>query len=185
MQAAVFPRRRVLFVASLSVVYWALLGWQHTHGGVPAHSFMARDDMPKMSNWWGALTIPLLAVVLTGLLQRRLEKLRADPVAADRALRHATFAFVGALLYALAMAVSFSIDRESPIIATLFFALPAVAVLLPIFRPEYLLGFVLGLTYVLGPVIPLVVATAAACISAVAVLLLRPLVRRVFRAGQR
>jgi hypothetical protein len=180
-QAVAFPRYRSAFVTILALAYWALLGWQHTHGGVPAHSLFARDDMPAISNWWGALLVPLLAWLATGLVLRRVRPLHHDPVLLNHVLRQVMVAFCAAFLYAMAMGLIFQIDRNSPVLSTLFFALPAIGLVLPIFRPEYVLGFVLGMMYTFGPVIPLLIASVLSVISAVAVLLLRPLVAAVVK----
>jgi hypothetical protein len=180
-QAAEFPKYRAGAIATLAVAYLALLAWQYTHGGVPAHSFMARDDMPAISNWWGALLVPLVAWIATGLMQRRLRRSEGDAALANRALRQMIVACGVAFAYAAAMGIIFLVDRDSPILSSLFFALPVIGFVLPIFRPEYVLGFALGMTYTFGPVLPLVISSVLASISAVAVLLLRPLVRRVIR----
>jgi hypothetical protein len=182
--AANFSRIRTIFVAALVLGYWSLLAYQHANGGVPSHSFLARSDMPEISNWWGVLIVPVVAWTLTGLVQRRLTAFGADRVAADRTLRFAVYAFVGALLYATIMATGFSLNRESEVISYMFFALPLFALLLPVFRPEYVLGFVLGLTYTFGPVLPLVIASGVSLMSALAHLLVRPLARRIFQSAR-
>ncbi len=78
------------------------------------------------------------------------------------------------------MALSFTLNRESDVISFMFFGLPIVALLLPVFKPEYVLGFVLGLTYTFGPVLPLIIASGVAFISALVHLVLRPLGRRAY-----
>ena len=182
MHASQFPRIRRWFVASLTLAYWALLAWQHLHAGVPAHSFGAREDMPAISNWWGALVMPVLAWTLTGLAQARLKALPADQ--ADAALRHTLLAFVGALTYGAVMALLFTVDPEHTALSTLFFALPVVGLILPVFRPEYVLGFYFGMLITFGPVIPLVIGLAVAMVSALLQVLLRPLFRRMSRVAR-
>jgi len=181
-QASSFLRIRPWFVTALTVAYVALLVWQHNHAGVPAHSFGAREDMPAISNWWGALVMPVLAWTLTGLAQARLRALPPDQ--SDAALRRTLLAFAGALTYGAVMAVLFTVDPEHPALSTLFFALPAVGVFLPVFRPEYVLGFYLGMLLTFGPVIPLVIGLAVALVSALLQVLLRPLVRRLVRVAR-
>ncbi len=179
-----FPDLRLRFVATLTLAYWALLAWQHLHDGVPAHSFAARDDMPAISNWWGALTIPVFSWALTGLIQGSLSAFGTDRSAADASLRVSAVAFVAALIYGAAMATLFRFDRESSVLATLFFALPVIGAVVPIFRPEFVLGFVLGMTYTFGPVLPLVVAFGVALASGLVHVLLRPLLLRLARVAR-
>lgn len=182
MQDSQFPPIRRWFVATLTVAYVALLVWQHNHAGVPAHSFGARDDMPAISNWWGALVMPVLAWTLTGLAQARLKALPPDQ--SDAALRRTVLAFVGALTYGAVMALLFTVDPKHSALSALFFALPVVGLVLPVFRPEYVLGFYLGMLLTFGPVIPLVIGLAVAMVSALLQVLLRPLVRRLVRVAR-
>lgn len=164
MHASAFPAIRLSVTAGVTLAYWALLGWQHLHGGVPGHSFMARADMPVISNWWGALVVPAVCLLLTGRVQARLERLRPDAAAADMALRTAILAFGGAVTYGALMAIGFATDHRE-VSSRLFQALPVVGLLLPVYRAEYVLGFLLGLTYTFGAVLPTVIATAVALVS--------------------
>lgn len=166
MTAAAFPKVRFVTIAVVTLAYWGLLAYQYTHGGVVAHRFLARDDMPEISNWWGGLLIPVVAYLLTGRLQRRLAAFGDDTVAADRALRTAAAACVGAGLYAGAMATGFSTGHDE-VSSFLFQALPLVGLLLPIYRAEYLLGFIVVLSMRFGGVLPLIISAAVALVSLV------------------
>jgi hypothetical protein len=166
MTAAGVPTIRLGVIAAATLAYWALLAWQYTHGGVTGHSFLARDDMPVISNWWGGLTIPIVAFVLTGRVQRRLAAFGADTAGADRALRVAAAACIGAALYAAAMALGFSLGHDE-LSSWLFQALPLVGLLLPIYRAEYLLGFIVALSLRFGGVLPLIISTPVAALSLV------------------
>jgi hypothetical protein len=165
MDLAASSRMRLPLTAAVTVAYLSLLAWQHLHGGVPGHSFLARDEMPVISNWWGAIVLPVLTWALTGRVWARLDRAGADAVRADHERRVAALAFTGALLYGVIMAVGFSTGRTE-VSSQLFRALPVLALLLPLFRAEYVLGFVLGLTVTFGAVLPLVIATAVAAVSA-------------------
>jgi len=72
MDAVAFARFRLRFTLTVTAVILSLLVWQHLHGGVPSHSFLARDDYPSISNWWGALLLPALTFFLTGRMGARL-----------------------------------------------------------------------------------------------------------------
>lgn len=174
--AADFPRTRWGIMALVTLPYWGLLAYQYTHGGVTGHSFLARADMPTISNWWGALTVPLVAYVTTGRVQRRLQAFGTQAAQADTALRVAAAGMVGAALYGAAMAMGFSTGHEE-VSSFLFTALPLVALLLPVFRAEYLLGFIAALSMVFGGVLPLIIASGVASLS----LLLHATIRRGVR----
>lgn len=168
MDAAAFSRLRLGVTLSIALTYTSLLVWQHWHGGVPGHSFLARDDLPVISNWWGALVLPALTFFLTGRLRARLAKAELDSsVGAHRgtaALGVAGAAFGGALLYGAILATSFA-TGHSDVSSLLFQSLLVIGLLLPIYRAEYVLGFVLGLTYTFGAVLPTFIAAVIATIS--------------------
>ncbi len=145
-----------------------LLGWQHLDGGVPAHHLLADPGMPALSNWWGLLTLPLLAWYLLGRIERR----RAgDPASAPRIKG----AFIGALLFGALLATLFTAGQHD---ATDLMALSVfvVALFYPIYRAEYVLGFVLGMTWTFGAVLP----TIAACVFALVGALIHLGVRLVY-----
>lgn len=175
MTADAFPRIRLALTGLVTIAYWALLLWQHAHDGVPRHHLLARADLPSFSNWWGAITVPALIWFLTGRVQVRLAAARSAGGGADL-FRSARFAFGGAALYAAALAGAFLIERRE-VSSVLFQALPLLGLLLPIYRAEYVLGFVLGLTYAFGPVLPVIIASVLALVS----LLLHLTVRRALR----
>ena len=90
-------------------------------------------------------------------------------------IRRAIPAFAGALVYGGALAVSFSYGLGFE--QHLFMGLFAIGLVLPIYRGEYILGFVLGMMVTFGGVLPMVVAAVVVSISWAA--------HVVFRAGMR
>lgn len=144
----------------------AHLGWEAAHGGVQSHHLLARRDLPTVSNWWGLLVLPLLGWLASGIVT---DRLRANEGAAANAVA----AFIGSLLVGVALSASFSAGYES-VSSSLFFAALAAGLVLPTYRAEYVFGFVLGMTFVFGAVLPLIAASVAAVISAVAHFLVRP-----------
>ncbi len=107
MNQTAFKKIGVAIVASVTVGIWVLLIWEHYHGGVPSHSFMARADMPSISNWWGGLLLPLLAYFSIYRIQKRLGLMDEGKVISLQQLRPVLFLFIGGLLYASAMAYCF------------------------------------------------------------------------------
>jgi hypothetical protein len=152
------------------------LGWEYTHGGVQSHHLLARTDMPAISNWWGLLVLPLLGWLASRSATRRAA---VDERAAGRSLA----AFVGAALVGAALSLSFITGYESAASA-LFLAVLAAGLVLPTYRAEYLFGFVLGMSFILGAVLPTMAALVAAAISVVAHFLLRPGVSWLLRKAR-
>ena len=159
------------------LVTTAHLGWEATHGGVKSHHLLAREDMPAVSNWWGLLILPML-----GWLASRAVTGRAR--ANQGAVGGAVAALLGSLLVGVALSASFAAGYES-VPSVIFVAALAAGLVLPTYRAEYVFGFVLGMTFVIGPVIPTIAAFVAAGISAAAHFLVRPaftvLLRKVRR----
>ena len=135
---------------SIAMVMALLLAWQHVHGGVPAHHLLADPSLPTVSNWWGLLTLPLLAWCLLGRIDARR---KADPASVPRM----TAAFGCALLYGAALAALFTAGYTS-VTDSMALAIFALALFLPLYRAEYVLGFVLGMTWSFGAILPMIAA---------------------------
>lgn len=159
------PHGRTQVVAALGAfVLVALhLAWELMHGGVASHHFLARADMPSISNWWGIVLVPVLAWFVTGRVlgraapgQNREGLIRAN-------IRGALPAFCGALVYGgmLALSYTFGFGFEQ----YLFLALFAIGLVLPIYHGEYILGFVLGMMVTFGSILPVIVAAVLATFS--------------------
>lgn len=154
--------RLVLTVAALCAELFHL-GWEYTHGGVLAHHLLANPDLPAISNWWGALLVPLLTWWLVGRIGHSVQARRRG---LERGVIAPWTGVIGALVYGGALATAFSLG--SPLVNYLFFALPALALVVRAWRAEFVLGFVLGMTFVFGAVLPTLIAGVVAALSWVA-----------------
>lgn len=175
-------RWRVCLTALATLAEFAQLAWQHLHGGVVSHHLLDRADLPTVSNGWGALLIPGLVWFLTGRIQRRLARgpsAQATPPGATVAA-----GFVGALLFGIGIAVSFTYG-EGAVAAGLFEALVVLAVVLPGFRAECVLGFVLGMAFTFGAVLPTAFAWLIAGVSALVHFCVWPLLARLWQKPER
>jgi hypothetical protein len=150
-----FDRLRIALTVLVALGIWSLLAWQHFHGGVPAHHLLADPDMPRVSNAWGALLLPALTWGLLGLSRHRLTKSET----AD--LKTVVAGLAGGIAFGLALSTSFVTGHES-VSRYLFYGLLPLALLLPVYRPECLLGFVLGMSTGLGAVLPTLFGTLMA-----------------------
>lgn len=158
----------------------AHLLWQHLHGGVVSHHLLHRADLPAISNWWGALLLPALTWFLLGRTRKRL-LLRGDRQdAASKAPDGVLLGFLGALIWGGLLAAAFTCNYET-ITSSLFLGLLVLALLLPVHRAECLLGFVLGMAFTFGAVLPTLVGSVIAGLSAAVRLGLWPLVVRGWR----
>jgi hypothetical protein len=150
---------RTKLTITIAMVMAFLLAWQHVNGGVPAHHLLADPSRPALSNWWGLLTLPLLAWFLLGRIDARRV---ADPAAVPRM----QLAFGGALLYGAALATLFTASHAS-VTDSMALAIFVLALFLPVYRAEYVLGFVIGMTWSFGAILPMIAAAVFAAAGAV------------------
>lgn len=146
------------------------LAWDDTHGGIPSHHLLNRADLPAVSNAWGALLLPLLAWWLIGRIQQRLARARAHGVGLKRARLEVALGFSAAALVGITIAVAFSMNVEA-VSSAAFLGTLLAALVLPLYRAEFVLGFVLAMAYTFGPVLPIGVAGVIAAISYVSTVL--------------
>lgn len=155
-------RTQAYFTLLVLLAELAHLTWEHFHGGVLSHHLLNNKELPALSNAWGALLLPALAWFLFGLVAPRIS---GGVIAA----------FLGAILYGALFSAAFATDQEA-LLPYLFFGLPLIGLVLPIYRGEYLLGFVLGMTFTFGAVLPMLVGSVVAAWSA----LFHLVIRRIF-----
>lgn len=136
----------ILFPVAALVFAMAHLIFEHVTGGVLNHHILADPDLPAISNWYGLLTLPLVGLATGYRLQRP------------------NSAFLGALVYGAVLAISFELGA-SMLTNIAFFGLIACALAFPIYRAEYVLGFMMGMTFTFGGVLPLIIALIFATIS--------------------
>lgn len=161
--ARVIARRLITALVALSEL--GHLAWQFFHGGIERHHLLNQADLPAISNAWGAVFLPLLAWFLAGRLLRR-----ATGPQAAKAVAVAAF---GALLAGVALSLAFvSGNADAP--AYVLLGIILVGLVLPTYRSEYVLGFVLGMAVTFGPMLPALVVCFIAALSAMAHHLLRP-----------
>jgi hypothetical protein len=161
-----------------------LLLWEKFHGGVVTHHVLQRSDLPGISNWWGIVLLPFLCWISFNSIQKRF--LQTDKEANEPTIfiRNSVIGFLGALVFGIVLAVAFSngytsfIDYQVDCLLLLLF-------FVPMYRSEYILGFVLGMTVALGAILPTAFALIIALLSAIIYLYIRPLTLRLFKVKEK
>jgi len=144
-------------LAALALMAEALhLGWEALHGGIVSHHLLQRADLPGLSNAWGLLLLPALAAWAAG----RLPRSRGTP----RDWLPVALGFAVPLLLGASLSLAFQLQAQA-LTETLFFSLLLLALLLPAHRPESLFGFVLGMSWTFGAVLPTLVGGILAGLS--------------------
>lgn len=172
-------RWRPYFIAFVLLAELAHLAWEYFNGGVRSHHILNRADLPEISNAWGVLLLPALAWFLTGRIQKRIARRSKGGAAASKLPMSVVAGFVGALLFGIVLSASFTYDYEN-VASVMFRGMFLLALLLPVYRAECVLGFVLGMTFTFGAVLPTAIGSIFAALSAVVHLLVRPLLVRVW-----
>jgi hypothetical protein len=164
------------FVISLIPGVFVLLHilWEYFHGGVTRHHLLAREDLPAISNWWGLLSIPLLSWLTLTLIGKRLRTADRDSaVNFESVIRF----FLGGLAHGLVLAVLWEFGKVGYMPFVLWFPL-VLALFLPTYRAEWLLGFVLGLAFTFGGVLPIFIGLVLLALS----FIIHKGIRRAIRA---
>lgn len=175
---------RLYFTAIVTLGIWSLLFWNYSHGGIPSHHVLNRENLPEISNLWGGLLLPVLTWLLTWRLQQRLVRNRTADSTSISVPITVLYCFFGALLFGVLLSVFFALGYSS-VVGKLMMSLFLLALFLPIYRVEYILGFVLGMTFMFGAVLPMGVALVFSVVGAVIYLFIRGGVLFVFKKRKR
>jgi hypothetical protein len=167
-----FFKIRLYFTAGVTLLIWMLLVWNHFHVGVPRHHILANEDLPAISNWWGAALLPLLTWFLLYRIEIRISSKNQGSTEISADLKKVLYGFTGALFFGVLLSFFFSFGYAD-ICGYMVLALLPIAVLFPVYRAECLLGFVIGMTYTFGAVLPTGIGLILALIGAVLYVYLR------------
>ena len=146
-------KTRIIFTGVVTILIWAHLAWDYFHDGVPTHRILQSEDLPGISNWWGGIVLPLFTWLLLYLIQKRMNINNNSNINSNSI--HFTYRFLGGLLFGILLSFFFSIGSEIP--GYMMIGIIPLSFFIPLYRPEYILGFVLGMTYTFGAILPIVV----------------------------
>lgn len=174
---------RVWLTMAVTLAESAHLAWEHFNGGVVSHHLLNRADLPAISNAWGLLLLPTLTWFLSGLALTRASASSVGKEAVPRPAASVVAGFAGALLFGVLLSVCFTHGYETAA-SSLFLGMFVLALLLRVCRAECVLGFVLGMTFTFGAVLPTLVGSIIAGISAAVHLGVRPVLVRLLRGSK-
>ncbi|MDB4292211.1 hypothetical protein N9954_02310 [Maribacter sp.] len=141
-------RLRVLITTIVTVLILGHLAWDYFHGGIPTHYMLHSDDLPGIPNWLGAIILPFF----TWFLLIRISKRVNNKVRERESLKSIGYRFVAAALVSVSIAICFT--NEIDVIDYIMLALFVLAFFIPLYKSEYLLGYVLGASFSFGAFIP-------------------------------
>ena len=134
----------------------AFILWEYFNGGVVAHHLLARQDLPGISNWWGLLTIPLLSRLILTIIHRRRDKKAKSESNSKGYETEILKRFLAALVFGIIASLLWEFNLESVLQYFMLFPI-LIAFFKPIHLPEYLLGFVIGMLFTFGGILPILI----------------------------
>ncbi len=138
-------KNKISFVILITSLVGLHILWEYFNGGVTTHHILAREDLPGISNWWGLLTIPLLSWLLISLINKKIN---------DRDISRIAKGFLTSLCFGILMSVLWEFDLEN-ILQYAIWTPVLIALFTRVHFPEIFLGFVLGMTFTFGGVLPI------------------------------
>lgn len=153
----------------------AHLLWEQLHGGIVRHHLLNDPTLPALWNGWGIVVLPALAWVASSRAFQRTG-------AAWRLHRPFVLRVLTALLAGLVLSIAFEFGRKD-IAGMVLIGLLLSALAVRVYRVEYLLGFVLGMAFTFGALLPTLIGGCIALLSAAVWMGVWPLLARVLRKG--
>ena len=175
MSEKIFTTFQLYCTGMMFILIWGLLLWTHHHGGVPSHHILADKDLPEISNWWGGLLLPILTFFLLYRIKKRVLINKDQKLQKANIPAYVMYGFLTALVYGILLSVFFTLNYPD-ISGYMFIGIFILALFFPIYRAEYVLGFVIGMTYTFGGVLPTGIGFILALIGAFLYLCIRPLI---------
>ena len=170
-------RTRIFLTSAVTVLLFGLLFWEYFHSGVPSHHLLQQKDLPKISNWWGGLLLPVLTWILLGRIEKRLSKQDTlTQQTKNQKIKIIGLFFLG-LILGISIAVSFTNDYKLFLDNVLYVVL-VLSLIFPLYYAEFILGFVLAMTYTFGAILPTIFILIIAAFGFLLYRFIRPLILR-------
>lgn len=157
-------RKRIIFTGLVTILIWSHLAWDYFHDGVPTHHLFHSADFPGMSNWWGGIALPFITWFLLYRVQKRMNENENSNT--DHNLTQVVYRFSGALIFGIVLSILFTLGSDAP--GYMMIGIIVLSFFIPLFRAEYLLGYILGLAYTFGAIIPIVLGSILATLFFIA-----------------
>lgn len=146
-------RLRLIISVIICISTFGWLFWTYFHGGIPSHHILDQKDLPAISNLWSGIFLPVLAWILLGKIKNRMEKQTIIDIQYKSKMTRILGRFIIGLFFGASLSVSF-INNYKPFLDNVLYLLLILSFIVPIFFSEFILGFVLGMTYTFGAIFP-------------------------------
>ncbi|MBE9047742.1 hypothetical protein IQ255_25650 [Pleurocapsales cyanobacterium LEGE 10410] len=164
---------RLLCTGIVTLLMCSYLTWEYFHGGVTTHYIYIFENLPGISNWWGVVILPLLTWFLAGRIQKRVPLPDHETTVVKHIPKSVLLGFLWALLLGILISIFFTYGNTRIPMAVML-SMILLALFIPLYRAEYFLGFVLGMTYTFGPVLPIGIGGVLITLIAITYRVFRP-----------
>ncbi|OMQ11006.1 hypothetical protein [[Flexibacter] sp. ATCC 35103] len=169
-----FLKIRLYCTSIIAISVWLLLIWNYYNGGVPSHHILNDKNLPEISNWWGAILLPLLSWVLFYRIKKRAVTDIGNESKVSDFQTNIIYGFIGALFMGILLSVFFTLEYEN-FPAYILLIILMSGLFFPVYRAECILGFVLGMTFTFGAVLPTAIGFILVLIGVFLYLCIRPI----------
>lgn len=171
---------RLIITFVVAVLIFSLLIWNYFHGGVASHHILDKKNLPAISNWWSGILLPILTWILLSRIKSRIEKQTGSGGQYKSLMTNTLARFTIGLIFGIILSVSF-VYNFKPFMDNVLYLLLIISFFIPIFFSEFMLGFVLGMTYVFGAILPTAFILIMAAGGFIIYRFIRPLVIKLTR----
>ena len=166
---------KACIVGVVTFLIFSFLIWEHFHGGVTSHHLLHQQDLPSISNWWSGILLPILTWFLLSRIEKRLDKNISQTKQTNNAVSTVFWLFITGLVFGILLSTSFTTEYK-PFLDNVLYVIIILSFIIPVYYSEFILGFILGMTYTFGAVIPTVFILTVAVIGLVVYRIIRPIV---------
>ena len=122
--------------------------------------------------------MPVLTWFLLSRMEKRFDKHSSQTQQTNNFLRKVFGLFLTGLIFGILLSIAFTKEYK-PFLDNVLYILIALGFIIPIYNSEFILGFILGMTFTFGAIIPTVFILIMAVIGMVMYKFIRPLILRV------
>ncbi len=181
MQRQKLKKIRAIIVSIVTFLIFGFLFWEHFHGGVTSHYILHQQDLPSVSNWWSGLLLPILTWFLLSRIEKRLNKQSLQTQQTNNPIRKVVLIFLIGLVFGVLLSTSFT-NEYKPFLDNVLYILIVLCFIIPVFYSEFILGFILGMTYTFGALLPTIFILIIASLGFLIYRFIRPLILRATKA---
>lgn len=178
MQRQTWTKIKALIVGIVTLLIFTFLFWEYFHGGVTSHHILHQQDFPSISNWWSGLLLPILTWLLLSRIEKRIDMQSSQTQHSNKSISKICWMFLTALVFGVLLSISF-VNEYKPFLDNVLYILIILSFIIPIFYSEFILGFILGMTYTFGAIIPTLFILIMAVIGLFAYIFIRPIILRL------